>query len=82
MIVMTHRWPRITHTKAARTRKRQRANAESSARYFTDGTNLFRFIGWLARSETSKLAVVEDCRSLAILVVTAERLDTHELRPV
>ena len=79
---MLHLSPRIARKKTARTQVGQQPNAQSGQRYFTDGINLYRFIEWLARSETGTLAIVEDCRSLAILLVTAERLGATELRPV
>jgi hypothetical protein len=74
--------PRLTQRKAARRQERQQASLQSRQRYFTDGRNLYRFIEWLARSETGTLAILEDCRSLAILLVPAERLGATELRPV
>jgi hypothetical protein len=52
------------------------------ARYFTDGVNLFRFVGWLSRTLEEKLAELEDCRSLDILLVTASELDGSALRQV
>jgi hypothetical protein len=63
-------------------RQRQHANVQPSQRYFTDGRNLYRFMGWLGRSGTGTFAIVEDCRSLVILLVPAERLGATELRPV
>jgi hypothetical protein len=36
---------------------------------------LYRFIDWVVRSRQSMLAVVEDCRSLEILIVRAEQLN-------
>jgi hypothetical protein len=73
--------PRVAQRKTARVR-RQQATVQEGPRYFTDGRNLYRFIGWLARSEAGTLAVVEDCRSLGILLVPAERLGASELRAV
>jgi hypothetical protein len=54
----------------------------SSQRYFTDGINLYRFVDWLARSDSGTVAIIEDCRSLAILLVAADRLGAAGLRPV
>jgi hypothetical protein len=79
---MRHWCPRTAQRKTARMPQRQQANVHYSQRYFTDGRNLYRFIEWLARSEAGTLAIVEDCRSLAILLVPAERLGATELRPV
>jgi hypothetical protein len=74
--------PRFANRKKSRPQQGRRADAVPSPRYFTDGTHLYRFVEWLARSETSAVAILEDCRSLAILLVTAERLGAAELRPV
>jgi len=63
----------------------RRASAEPAAprrdpgRYMTDGTNLYRFVGWLTRG---RLAELEDCRSLAILVTPAEEIESSRLLPV
>jgi hypothetical protein len=38
--------------------------------YFTDGINLYRFLGWVDGSEHRALAAVEDCRSLDVLLVS------------
>ena len=73
--------PRIAHGTNQPKRARQHAGGHSG-QYFTDGMNLYRFVEWLARSETGMVAILEDCRSLAVLLVTAERLGTNELRPV
>ena len=43
--------------------------------YFTDGGRLYRFIDWVVKSRKSMLAVMEDCGSLEILVVSAEELN-------
>lgn len=48
-------------------------------RYFTDGTNLYRFIAWGSGQDFAEL---EDCRSLELLVVTARELLSQRLRPV
>ena len=49
------------------------------ARYLTDGTHLYRFVGWVVRD---RLVEFEDCRSLELLVVTAEDLERSQLTPV
>jgi hypothetical protein len=54
----------------------------TASRYFTDGVNLYRFVGWISRSVNAKLAELEDCRSLAIVLVRAEELTRSTLRPV
>jgi len=51
-------------------------------RYFTDGVNLYRFVGWVNRSVSAMLAELEDCRSLEVVVVSAEDLARSTLRPV
>jgi hypothetical protein len=38
--------------------------------YFTDGINLYRFLGWVDGSDHRTLAAVEDCRSLEVLLVS------------
>ena len=49
------------------------------ARYLTDGKNLYRFVGWIARG---RLAELEDCRSLDLLVMPARDLLATGLIPV
>jgi hypothetical protein len=49
------------------------------ARYLTDGKNLYRFVGWIARG---RLAELEDCRSLDLLVMPARDLRATGLIPV
>ncbi len=51
-------------------------------RYFTDGANLYRFVGWVGRSIEAKLAELEDCRSLDILLIPAQELLRGTLQPV
>ena len=54
-----------------------RAEASRASRlYLTDGGHLYRFLDWVGRSRKSMLAAVEDCRSLEIVLVSAERLRT------
>ncbi|HEV3048330.1 MAG TPA: hypothetical protein VGY13_13330 [Solirubrobacteraceae bacterium] len=48
-------------------------------RYVTDGTNLYRFVGWGMRKGFAEL---EDCRSLDLLVVSARELLSQRIRPV
>jgi hypothetical protein len=50
--------------------------SRATRRYFTNGGDLYRFIEWVARSKESMVAAVEDCRSLEILLVSAEQLRT------
>jgi hypothetical protein len=50
-----------------------------SHRYLTDGTNLYRFVGWGMRQGFAEL---EDCRSLDVLVVSARQLLSQHMRPV
>jgi hypothetical protein len=66
-------------------RSRPRRSLESSLapivsqRYMTDGTNLYRFVGWGMRKGFAEL---EDCRSLDLLVVSARQLASQRMRPV
>ena len=53
--------------------------APAMARYLTDGKNLYRFVGWIARG---RLAELEDCRSLDLLVMPARDLRATGLSPV
>jgi hypothetical protein len=57
-------------------------NPDSGDRYYTDGENLYRFAGWLTRSDNAELALPEDCRSLELLLVTADDLARARLRPI
>jgi hypothetical protein len=59
-----------------------RAGPKSAERYFTDGINLYRFLGWVDRSDDPRLAAVEDCRSLELLLVSGHCLDRPGLRLV
>jgi len=49
--------------------------SRDTQRYFTDGGRLYRFVDWVVNSTQSMLAVVEDCGSLEILMVSAEQLN-------
>lgn len=55
-----------------------REPAPSRERYFTDGSNLYRFVEWLTPSGQAKLAAFEDCRTLALLLVSGDYL-TNDL---
>ena len=77
------RWKRIRRGGTAAARPLvPRSDPQPSQRYFTDGSDLYRFAGWLTRSGNSKLAALEDCRTLRILLVSADYLRTASLRPV
>ena len=54
---------------------------QSAGRYFTDGINLYRFVGWVDRPD-SGLAAVEDCRSLELLLVSGQCMNRPGLRLV
>ena len=51
-------------------------------RYFTDGSNLYRFLEWLTSSGNAQLAAFEDCRTLGLLLVSGDYLSKARLRPV
>jgi hypothetical protein len=51
-----------------RTRKRPE---EPTSRYLTDGGRLYRVLGWLANDD---LMALEDCSSLAVILVEPARL--------
>ena len=59
-------------------------NGAPTCRYFTDGANLYRFVGWLSRSIGERLAELEDCRSLDVLLISARELSgggtLHQVR--
>jgi hypothetical protein len=54
----------------------------SRERYFTDGSNLYRFVEWLTPAGNAKLATLEDCRTLRLLLVSGDYLTKARLRPV
>jgi hypothetical protein len=56
-------------------------NGQSAGRYFTDGINLYRFVGWVDRTDNG-LAAVEDCRSLELLLVGGQCMNRPGLRLV
>jgi hypothetical protein len=66
----------------ARRRKPTPAQRPASQRYFTDGVNLYRFITWLSNAGDSSWAAIEDCRSLDLVIVSAEHLGAAALRRV
>jgi hypothetical protein len=51
-------------------------------RYFTDGVNLFRLVGWLSRPCEPPLAELEDCSSLYSDLLERDDLDELALHPV
>lgn len=51
-------------------------------RYFTDGSNLYRFIDWVTPAGNAKLAALEDCRTLGLLLVSGDYLTRAPLRPI
>ncbi len=53
-----------------------------SGRYFTDGSNLYRFVEWLTPAGNVKLAPMEDCRTPGLLLVSRDYLTTASPRPV
>jgi hypothetical protein len=57
-------------------------DTRSRGRYFTDGSNLYRFVEWLRPAGNAKLAAVEDCRTLGLLLVSGDYLTKARLRPV
>ena len=59
-----------------------RNDPQSGGRYFTDGDNLYRFVEWLTPTGKVKLATVEDCRTLGLLLVGGDYLSQAGLRPV
>lgn len=59
-----------------------RSDPQPGQRYFADGSNLYRFAGWLTRSGDASLAALEDCLTLRILLVSADYLRRAGLRPV
>lgn len=59
-----------------------RADRNPAQRYFTDGVRLYRLVCWVSRSVNAKLAALEDCRSLEIVLIRGEDLARGALRPV
>jgi hypothetical protein len=53
-----------------------------SGRDFTDGSNLYRFVEWLTLAGNVKLATMEDCRTLGLLLVSRDYLTKASPRPV
>lgn len=50
--------------------------------YFTDGHDLFRFVGLLGRTFEGVVAEFENCRSLDVLLVRIDPRSRNRLRPV
>jgi len=65
-----------------RTERTERPFSYAPHRYMTDGVHLYRFVGWVDRSVKVVFAELEDCRSLEVLLVSAEDLARSALRPV
>jgi hypothetical protein len=63
-------------------RRGPKRDPQFSGRYFTDGSNLYRFVEWLTPAGNVKLATMEDCRTLGLLLVSGEYLGKASLRPV
>jgi hypothetical protein len=59
-----------------------KSETQPRERYFTDGSNLYRFVEWLTSTGNVKLATVEDCRTLGLLLVSGDYLAKAGLRPV
>ena len=53
-----------------------------TARYLTDGTNLYRVVDGLRGSPGHAVVGVEDCRSLELVLLPADELRALRLRPV
>ncbi len=51
------------------------------SRYLTDGVNLYRLMGSMF-TRAGEMVGIENCRSLDIMLVPAEELDSRRLRPV
>jgi hypothetical protein len=70
-------------TNAARQSTRNSdAPSGSCERYFTDGSNLSRFVEWLTPAGDAELATLEDSRTLRLLLVSGDYLTKASLRPV
>jgi hypothetical protein len=61
--------------------RRQADQEAHTSRYLTDGVNLYRFLGCLV-GRAGRLAGVENCRSLDIMLVPIEELRSQQLRAV
>jgi hypothetical protein len=57
-------------------------DSQDRERYFTDGSNLYRFLEWLTSSGNARLAAFEDCRTLGLVLVNGDWLTQARLRPV
>jgi hypothetical protein len=52
----------------------------SAGTYLTDGTSLFGVVGQLPQAPTLRL--VEDCRTLDVLIMTVDELNAADLETV
>lgn len=78
----TPAWARIRERLRLRRPHPGRLDSYLPHAYFTDGVNLYRFVGWIDRSVNAMFAELEDCRSLDIVLVSVEDLARSVLRPV
>jgi hypothetical protein len=75
-------WVRVCERLGIRRPFFQRVDSYLPHSYLTDGVTLYRFEGWVDRSPDARFAELEDCRSLDIVLVSAEELARSVLRPV
>jgi hypothetical protein len=80
-------WPEAVYpvgklSRNAPRRRDPKRDPQFSGSYFTDGSNLYRFVEWLTPAGNVKLATMEDCRTLGLLLVSGEYLGKARLRPV
>jgi hypothetical protein len=71
--------------RAQETRPRRRGpkwDPQFTGRYFTQGSNLYRLVEGLTPAGNVKLATMEDCRTLGLLLVSGDYLTKASLRPV
>jgi hypothetical protein len=61
---------------------RDRVAMPLAGSYLTDGTSLFRVECILARTEDDALVELEDCTSLELIVCSARRIATLDMRLV
>ena len=76
-----HRFRIMLTTRVARTR-REMLELVATGAYLTDGERLLRVERGFADPEAHGLAMLEDCRTLEIYVVSAHELLTLEIHPV
>jgi hypothetical protein len=60
----------------------QGVRAERDSNYFTDGVNLYRIIDVLRTASGHPVVGLEDCRSLEVVLITAEEMRAIRLRRV